>query len=351
MALEDCNDEELDLVKYELVEIDDCADFPTDSDDYAEVIDDNCEDFAAYEELPDQYEIIEIVSEETMECVCCACQCCGCRGFWTQYIVTISGIANTVECAECENLFNDAHVVTWDQGCEWFGPVIDEQCGFTGQVEFGCGVPGGLWTVVLGITGRAVVFETSDDLCECGGSMPVVNTELDFFCDTSGATCTVEPSGEWINCGSPAPDCEEMFMARAAMAPELLAVQDATRKAVREAYAAKQVGPGTELSRLITELGLSAVKGCGCNAVAAKMNKWGVAGCEEHREEILAELRKNKAHLTWLETLKAGVKSLAAGLVLNPLDPAPGLLDEAIRRASQGTGSSDTATGTPDTSK
>jgi hypothetical protein len=89
-----------------------------------------------------------------------------------------------------------------------------------------------------------------------------------------------------------------------------------------------------ELKKLIAELGLSVVRGCGRNALASKMNGWGVEGCRERREEILTALRKNKAHLTWVGTLRAGVKSVAAGLVLNPLDPAPGLLDEATRRAS-----------------
>lgn len=101
-----------------------------------------------------------------------------------------------------------------------------------------------------------------------------------------------------------------------------------------------QGGIGTSLKELIAELGMADFGGCGggCNSLAMQMDAWGIEGCREHREEILAQLRQHKAHMTWKQTLQAGKNAVLAGLILNPLDPAPGLLDEAIQRyeANQG---------------
>lgn len=94
-------------------------------------------------------------------------------------------------------------------------------------------------------------------------------------------------------------------------------------------------GPGTELEGLIDSLGLKKKEGCrNCRKLADAMNRWGVAGCLEHREAILSQLRKAQQKLGWLEAMRAGANAVRAGLVLNPLDPAPGLFDEAIRRAA-----------------
>ncbi len=96
-------------------------------------------------------------------------------------------------------------------------------------------------------------------------------------------------------------------------------------------------GPGTELKTLLASLGLDSAGGCGCADRAKKMDVWGVAGCEEHREEILAWLRREQAKRGWLEKTKAIALAVTTGLafVLDPLDPAPGLLDEVLRRARQ----------------
>lgn len=91
--------------------------------------------------------------------------------------------------------------------------------------------------------------------------------------------------------------------------------------------------PGTHLKAVLDALGLKAA-GCGaCKAMQAKMNAWGAAGCRERRAEIEDWLRAQAAGVGWAKKLKAGAKAISAGLLLNPLDPAPGLLDEALRRA------------------
>lgn len=94
-------------------------------------------------------------------------------------------------------------------------------------------------------------------------------------------------------------------------------------------------GPGTELKHLLASIGITEASGCGCGAKAAEMNRWGVAGCKEHRAEIIAWLREQQQKAGWAATLTAGINAVAAGLWLNPLDLLGSLVDEAIRRASR----------------
>jgi len=92
-------------------------------------------------------------------------------------------------------------------------------------------------------------------------------------------------------------------------------------------------GPGTELKALLAGLGVTATAGCGCNDTAARMDAMGAAGCRERAGEIADQLRGQAKAVGWGVRLGAAVRSVAAGLVLNPLDPYPGLVAEAIRRA------------------
>lgn len=96
-------------------------------------------------------------------------------------------------------------------------------------------------------------------------------------------------------------------------------------------HATPENGPGTELHKLIAELGLTPTASCCCEAMQQKMNAWGPGGCREHREEILAHLRTAYSKTDWPTKLKAGALAIAQGLTLT-LD---GLLDEAIQRAEQ----------------
>lgn len=97
-------------------------------------------------------------------------------------------------------------------------------------------------------------------------------------------------------------------------------------------------GPGTELKRLLDSLALS-LQGCACEEKRAEMDTWGPDACERNAPQIEAWLRDQARKVGWVDKLKAGV--LLAGYVargevstvINPLDPAPGLLAEAVRRA------------------
>lgn len=102
---------------------------------------------------------------------------------------------------------------------------------------------------------------------------------------------------------------------------------------------APKEGPGTELKALFIILGFASSMACGCEALAALMNHWGIEGCVKNRDRIIERLRKNQAKVGWFDKVSAAVLAMAAAAKgdmliakLNPADPAPGLVDEAIRR-------------------
>lgn len=88
-------------------------------------------------------------------------------------------------------------------------------------------------------------------------------------------------------------------------------------------------GPGTELARLIAELGVKERDGCRCRAWAVKMNAWGPDGCLVHRKEILAHLRAAYAGASWAEAFVAGGRAVLLGLPLS----VEGLLALAVERS------------------
>lgn len=96
-------------------------------------------------------------------------------------------------------------------------------------------------------------------------------------------------------------------------------------------------GPGTELKLLLESLGIGTLNGCSCGKVAALMDSWGPDGCDDpaNREAILRHLRAAQREASWRQLIRAAAHALASGIAfrLDPTDPAPGLLDEAIRRA------------------
>lgn len=92
---------------------------------------------------------------------------------------------------------------------------------------------------------------------------------------------------------------------------------------------------GISLASIISSLDVKKTAGCNCDEMMARMNAWGIEGCEEHREEILAHLNKAYAELnpSWADQARMGAKALAMGIVINPFDPAGSLLNAAIERA------------------
>jgi hypothetical protein len=67
------------------------------------------------------------------------------------------------------------------------------------------------------------------------------------------------------------------------------------------------------------------------------MDLWGVDGCRANQEQIVQWMRDGQGRWGWKEKMTAATKAVTTGLAfkLNPLDPYPGLIDEAIRRAEE----------------
>lgn len=94
-------------------------------------------------------------------------------------------------------------------------------------------------------------------------------------------------------------------------------------------------GPGTEFYKITKTLRLPF---CGlCAMVLAEMNQLGTDGCERRFEYVLSRLRENAVKLRWRAKLSAVIPAIYSGLAfkVNPLDPLPGLLMEAIRLARE----------------
>jgi hypothetical protein len=95
---------------------------------------------------------------------------------------------------------------------------------------------------------------------------------------------------------------------------------------------ALQPRPGHELFHLFRELRIKPKKGCECAALRAEMNRLGVAGCREQREELLARLRDNAALYGLGEWAAAGWQAIKQDKPIT----LGGLLDLAIERAENG---------------
>lgn len=96
-------------------------------------------------------------------------------------------------------------------------------------------------------------------------------------------------------------------------------------------------GPGTEATLLLKSLDIAPVAGCDCKGFALQMDRWGVAGCREHFEQIVAHFRQYQSKYGWAAKFKAASLAAVTGLAfkLNWLDPLPDLVTEAIRRAEE----------------
>ncbi len=99
-------------------------------------------------------------------------------------------------------------------------------------------------------------------------------------------------------------------------------------------------GPGTEFKAMVAdELGITMPNSCTCNALAVQMDLWGVGGCRENFDTIVAQIKNNQNAWGWTEKFSnyasAAAGSFKSGLAfkVNWLDPIPGLVTEAIRRA------------------
>lgn len=96
-------------------------------------------------------------------------------------------------------------------------------------------------------------------------------------------------------------------------------------------------GPGTELKRILSDLGLIGTNACGCGKKVAAMNRWGVDGCQSRFAEIRSWLIESRKKTSWGDKITAVMRAATSGLALqlNPADVEGSLLQLAIDRAAQ----------------
>ena len=92
-------------------------------------------------------------------------------------------------------------------------------------------------------------------------------------------------------------------------------------------------GPGTELRRLLEELGLHESAGCQCDQHAAQMNRWGIDGCREHRPEIVVWLKDAQTKAGTWDLIAAAGRAIVRMLPIDPRDIYGSLIDIAISRS------------------
>lgn len=98
-------------------------------------------------------------------------------------------------------------------------------------------------------------------------------------------------------------------------------------------------GPGAEIAAIFKAAGAKSDQ-CGgvCQWWQDQMNRWGVDGCREHRQEIIDRI-KQAAYKTWVTDQMRIGWSISREPWFNPLDPVGCIADEAIRRATASLGS------------
>jgi hypothetical protein len=96
-------------------------------------------------------------------------------------------------------------------------------------------------------------------------------------------------------------------------------------------------GPGAELKKLLSMVGITAAPDCSCNAHAAKMNLWGADECERRIDEIVGWLRE-EATKRGLPFIDAAGRMLVRRAIANAkrltraADPLPSNDSQPARR-------------------
>ncbi len=134
--------------------------------------------------------------------------------------------------------------------------------------------------------------------------------------------------------GNPPQYAVDLFRAQQGL-PPIAGTRDRLSTEIMQSARSTQSGPGQKLRELLAQLAIAYREDCGCEPFARQMDDWSIAGCLEHFDEIVHHLRENARKYSFWEHLQSAVKAAASGLAyqLNPLDPFPGLVREAIRRA------------------
>ena len=95
-------------------------------------------------------------------------------------------------------------------------------------------------------------------------------------------------------------------------------------------------GPGTELKKLLAELGITNFAGCSCDAKAAQMDAWGVEGCRSNFETIRSWIAEAQEKASWTTTISAAIRAATTqtAFEIDSTDVAGSLVRIAIRRGA-----------------
>lgn len=100
----------------------------------------------------------------------------------------------------------------------------------------------------------------------------------------------------------------------------------------------KPYGVGDAMTEVMQSLGIREKVNCSCKALAAKMNEFGIDGCERKKDWIISELKANAEKYSWIETLTIAAQNItnpfAISLVLSG-DLYESLFDAAMTKAKE----------------
>lgn len=100
-----------------------------------------------------------------------------------------------------------------------------------------------------------------------------------------------------------------------------------------------EYGPGTELKKILSSVGINASANCGCNVMVQNMDNMGPQKCYENLDTIVAEMKQKQDQWGWKDKWNAAIamawKDPLLAVTINPLDPIPCLVRAAIQRAEK----------------
>ena len=99
-------------------------------------------------------------------------------------------------------------------------------------------------------------------------------------------------------------------------------------------------GVGSNLWRLLEQLGIKHDPECSCILLALLMNELGPEGCRQNAPHLLKLMRKNQKRFGWGTRIRAASRIVSNGMVfsINPLAPLKSLLGIAIKQTEQQSG-------------
>lgn len=123
----------------------------------------------------------------------------------------------------------------------------------------------------------------------------------------------------------------------AKMISKKISITPEIERQIQAQATAPKEGPGTELKKLLEELGFFGFNGCSCAETIRWMNAEGPDKCLEAKDAIVKKLKDGQRFVSWWGMAKAGILGVTSGIAfkLNLAHPIESLVEEACRRAKE----------------